>query len=276
MTNFAKQDGPPIGLSVLTWKSPKTLESTLKSLMRVADIFSERYVICQQGDPEEMAIAAAYGYTPIATEENLGIQEGLARCGEAPVSERIVIVEGDNMLCQSEDAPRRLRRAITLLDERDIHVFQFQKRPNQPSDRFRRYWRPTTPLQPTITGRMRRGAALARMYEAVSLEAVAREGNEHIEKLEEGFFLTNSACVNWSNRPLVTTKSFFLGKILPFARNNPGTRRINGLLDLEHQINCPANRDWWRGNAFRVGIAHPGLFDHARLERPDDDEKTEI
>ena len=155
-SNIDHGNGPPVGLSVLTWKSPRTLESTLKSLARVADIFAERYVVCQQGDPEEMALAETYGYTPIATERNLGIQEGLARCGEAPTSERIVIVEGDNTLCQSEDAPRRLRRAITLLDEREIHVFQFQKRPASPSDRFWRYWRPMTPLRPTMIGRLRR------------------------------------------------------------------------------------------------------------------------
>lgn len=267
---------PPVSLSVLTWKSPKTLKNTLTSLSRIGHLFTQRYVICQEGDPEEIRIAQEFGYTPAPTDRNLGIQEGLAYCGTVPTTERIMIVEGDNRLSTRDDAPYFLEQAIRLLDSQNIQAFQLQERNTQPPKKFLRYWYPETPLQPTLLGRLRPGPARARLHEALCLEEIAKNGNVDLEKLERGIYLTHSDCVNWCNRPFLTTKSFFLGQLLPFARENPGKKRVNGMPDLEHPICCPANRHWWRGNRFRIGLLYPGIFHHNRLERNSDDEKVEL
>ncbi|TCT31766.1 hypothetical protein [Martelella mediterranea] len=269
---------PPVSLSVLTWKSPKTLKNTLKSLSRVKDIFSHRYVICQEGDPEEIRIAQAFGFKPVPTDKNLGIQEGLARCADAAETELVLIVEGDNMLVSRDDARYLLNGAIHAMTkpEHDIKAFQLHQRDPKLSDRFLRYWHPKTPLKPTLMGRLRPGPARARVHEALTLNDVAINGNEFIDKLERGIYLTHSDCVNWCNRPFLTTRTFFLGELLPFARANPGKKRVNGMPDLEHPICCPANRHWWRGSRFRIGLLYPGIFEHNRLERNADDEKTEL
>lgn len=267
---------PPLSLSVLTWKAPKTLENTLAALTPIAHLFSERYVICQEGDPDEVRIATGFGFEPVATTENLGIQEGLARCGEVPTAEHIMVVEGDNMLTQDPDAPLLLAEAVRQMDRHAIAAFQLQERLTTPSSRFRRYWKAGLPLRPTLVGRMRPGPALARMNEALAFPEIAANGNAHIEKLADRLYCTHSDCLNWSNRPFLTTKSFFLGELVAFARKNPGTKRVNGMPDLEHPVNCPANRHWWRGNRFAMGMIYPGLFHHNRLERPPADEKTEL
>nr|WP_272210365.1 hypothetical protein [Marinicella sp. W31]MDC2876238.1 hypothetical protein [Marinicella sp. W31] len=132
------QEGPfpEVGLSVLTWKSPRTLERTLRSLQPVGDLFSQRTVVCQEGSPEEMDIARRYDFEPVATEKNLGIQEGLARCAESLSSERILIVESDNFFVASDHARDLLKRAVFLFDQHEMKAFQLGERKSGVSHRF--------------------------------------------------------------------------------------------------------------------------------------------
>lgn len=59
-------------------------------------------------------------------------------------------------------------------------------------------------------------------------------------------------------------KDFFLNQVLSFARSNPTSRLVNGLPDLEHAMNSPTNRNYWRNGGFRVGLVRPSLFGHKR------------
>lgn len=275
-SDTSRSDFPEVGLSVLTWKSPRTLERTLHSLAPVSDLFSERKVICQEGSPEEMDIARKFGFVPVATESNLGIQEGLARCAESLETERILIVESDNVFVDKEKAPALLRRAIILFDQHEMDVFQVSGRPNRVSKRFLRYWKSEEPLRKKLRAHLRPQAARLRVHESLAMPGTIAKGNRFIQKLEDEFYLTHSDCVSWSNRPFLTTRSFFLGPLITFARQNPGKKRVNGMPDLEHPINCPANRHWWCGLQAKVGVAYPGLFEHDRLERPASDEKKAL
>lgn len=275
-SNGPEGELPKIGLSVLTWKSPKTLERTLRSLMPVSDLFAERKVVCQEGSAEEMAIARTFGFEPVATDRNLGIQEGLARCGEVLSTERIVIVEGDNTLVEKDNARDLMMRAFALFDAHEMTAFQLSGRNEELSKRFLRYWKPDEPLRKTLRGYLRPGAARFRVHESFAMPTTPENGNRYLTRLEDELFLTRSDCISWSNRPFLTTRSFFLGPLMTFARQNPGKKRVNGLADLEHPINCPANRNWWQGLHAKIGVAYPGLFEHGRLERPDTDEKSEL
>lgn len=266
----------PAGLAVLSWKAPNTLRSTLEALTPIFGLFTERFVLCQEGDPEEMEIARTFGFTPVATDRNLGIQEGLARCAELPSTEIVMVMECDCKLEDSANAPAIIARCISLLEKENLQAIQLQTRPEQPTSRYWRYWKPGFPLRPTLVGRLRREAGIARLNEAVCLPDFPTDGLEDITPLGEGIFVARSNTVNWCNRSFLTTKTFFLGSLLRFAREHPTTRKVNGLPDLEHPINCPQNRAWWRGEKFRVGILYPGLFGHHRLERPKDDEKKVI
>ncbi|WP_319517427.1 hypothetical protein [uncultured Martelella sp.] len=267
---------PDVGLSILTWKSPKTLERTLRSLAPVSDLFAERKVVCQEGDPEEMDIARKFGFDPVPTKTNLGIQEGLAHCAECLESERILIVESDNMFVEQDNARDLLKRALILFDQHEMTAFQLSMRPTHLSDRFLRYWRSDDPLRKNLRGHVWPRAARMRVHGSLALPDTTANGNRFIRKLEDELYLTRSDCISWSNRPFLTRRSFFLGPLMTFARQNPGKKRVNGMPDLEHPINCPANRYWWCGLKAKVGVTYPGLFEHDRLERPEDDEKTAL
>ncbi|MCX8996542.1 hypothetical protein NOF55_05440 [Rhizobiaceae bacterium BDR2-2] len=266
----------PAGISILTWKAPKTLRNTLAALAPIYPLFSEHYVLCQEGDPEEIEIARQFGYTPVTTDRNLGIQEGLARCAELPEAETVMVMECDCMLRDPQNAAALVARCITLLDEQDLQAIQLQVRPEQPTTRYWHYWKPGFPLRPTLAGRLRRESANARTNEAVCLPDFPHQGIDDIEPLGDGIFVARSNTLNWCNRSFLTTKGFFLDTLIRFAREHPTSRKVNGLPDLEHPINCPQNRHWWRGQKFRIGIVYPGLFGHHRLERPQDDEKKVI
>lgn len=268
-----KYNVPPAGLSVLTWKSPNTLRNTLSALTAVADLFVERFVLCQEGDPEEMEIARLFGFVPIATERNLGIQEGLAMCATLPSTETVMVMEGDCLLYDQKNGREIIERCLSLLGEQNLQAIQLQARISEPTPRFWRYWKKGFPLQPTLLGRIRRGAATARTHEAICLPDFPEHGTDYIKPLGNGIFVAESTTVNWCNWSFITTKGFFLETLVKFAREHKTNKKVNGLPDLEHPINCPKNRWWWRNNRFRIGIVQPGIFGHARLERPDDDEK---
>ena len=267
---------PPVGLSILTWKAPNTLRNTLGALAPISDLFVERFVLCQEGDPEEMEIAQSFGFIPVATERNLGIQEGLALAASLPSTETIMVMECDCLLRDQINSRSIIELCLMLLETQKLQAIQLQARITEPTQRFHRYWKAGFPLRPTLLGRLRRGAAMARTNEAICLPDFPESGTEHIKPLGDGIFVAESNTLNWCNRSFITTKDFFLGQLIKFARELVTNKKVNGLPDLEHPINCPENRWWWRNNRFRIGIVQPGLFGHNRLERPADDEKTII
>lgn len=264
----------PASISILTWRAPHTLYNTLTSLAPILHIFSNHYVVCQEGDPDEVQIARQFGFTPITTGHNLGIQEGLARCAEVSATETVLVMEGDCILSSPENAPAVVLRCLNALSEQHVDIFQLHERATQPTPSYWRFWKRGLPLRPTMLGRLRPSAAMAKTSEAVCLSNFPHDGIPNITPLGAGMFVASSNCVNWCNRSFLTTKDFFLDKVVRFARENPTSRKVNGLPDLEHPINCRANREWWRGEMFKVGILFPGLFGHHRTERPEGDEKV--
>jgi hypothetical protein len=273
---FTCDSKPPVTISVLTWKAPKTLSRTLASLAPLYSFFAGHYVVCAEGDQEEIAIAQSFGFTPIPTKHNLGIQEGLALCAEVSQTELVLVMECDCKLEYSQNLPALLSECCRLITEENFKAIQLQRRPDTPSQSYRKYWKNGFPIKPTIWGRIRRAAAMAKLNECIALPNFPQNGIPFIAPRGNGIFSTTSNTVNWCNRSFLTTKTFFLGELVKFAREHPTSRKVNGLPDLEHPINCRQNRAWWRGEKFRLGLVYPGLFSHHRLERPPEDEKKEL
>jgi len=82
-------------LAILTWRAPVTLARTLNALAPITHLFSERLVVCQESDPEEIRLAEQAGYTAIGTKENLGIQGGLKHAVESTEAKRVLLLEND-------------------------------------------------------------------------------------------------------------------------------------------------------------------------------------
>jgi hypothetical protein len=78
--------------------------------------------------------------------------------------------------------------------------------------------------------------------------------------LGDGFHLTSSQYLPWTNNPFMVRRSFLTDTILPFAKNAETSRRVNGFKNLEIELNCA----WWRDNRFKI-VHAPGLFTHGRV-----------
>lgn len=260
-------------LSILTWKAPDTLRRTLQSLEPLRGLFSDRLVICQESDPREIDLATQYGYRAIAISNNVGIQEGLALAVEKSAGELVLVLENDCNYIGGESGNAQLEACLTRFRQHNFDVIKLGELPANPREKYMKYWDQTFPPKRTLLGMLRRREANACKAEVIAFPEFEPNAVPEIEKLDDHLFLTRSKHAVWTNRAILVSKDFFLGQLLPFARSNPTARRVNGLPDLEHAINSPKNRNWWRSADFRIGLVKPGLFGHKRYDRPALDEK---
>lgn len=260
-------------LSVLTWKAPDTLCKTLLSLEPIRELFHEHIVICQENDPNEIDLATQYGYRPIAIPYNAGIQEGLALAVEKSASEFVLVLENDCNYIGGDSGKTVLETCISLLKDHKIDLVRLGEFPAIPRKRYFQYWGKTFPPRRTLLGMLRWKEADSCKGEVITFDEVELNTVPEIRKLENHVFLTHSKYIAWTNRAFLVSREFFLNQILPFARSNPTLRLVNGFPDLEHAMNSPGNRNWWRNGDFRIGLVRPGLFSHSRYDRPVLDEK---
>lgn len=260
-------------LSILTWKAPDTLRRTLESLQPLCGLFADRIVICQESDPREINLATQYGYRPVALPHNAGIQEGLALAVKNSALELVLVLENDCNYLGGESGIAQLETCLSLFKEHKIDVIKLGELPAHPRQKYVKYWGNSFPPKRTLLGMLRRNEANSYKGEVIAFAEFQPDAVPEIEKLADHLFLISSKHAVWTNRAFLVSKDFFLRRLLPFARSHPTSRLVNGLPDLEHAINSPKNRNWWRNENFRIGLAKPGLFGHVRYDRPALDEK---
>jgi hypothetical protein len=218
-------------------------------------------------------MATQYGYRPIAIPYNAGIQEGLALAVEKSTTQLVLVLENDCNYIGGESGKAQLETCLSLLKEHRIDVIKLGELPAHPRKKCMKYWGNTFPPKRTLLGMLRWNEANLYKGEIIAFAEFEKSAVPKIEKLADHVFLTSSRHAVWTNRAFLVSKDFFLGRLLPFARSNPTSRLVNGLPDLEHAINSPTNRKWWRSSSFRIGLVKPGLFGHRRYDRPPMDEK---
>jgi hypothetical protein len=262
-------------LVVLTWKAPLTLENTLKSLVPLLAEFDESLVICQESDPEEMYLALKYGFKPIGTKENIGIQNGLKKAVQSCAYNQILLLENDcELICCPKEAAQAIRIVREQLALGKIDYAKVGSMPMLPRKRFRKYWRfENQTLRRRLFGWLRYTTADSVASEIVSLPLAKGYKSKALREICDGFYMTNSQFCPWSNRSLYLNKKFFLEYLIPFAEANPTSRTCNGMPELEHRINNIWKRGWWRSQHFKIGILKPGLFGHTRVDRTSSDSK---
>lgn len=260
-------------LSVLTWKAPQTLGKTLESLEPLHELFSERIVICQESDPREMKLAARHGFHAVAVPHNVGIQEGLALAVEKAASDLVLVLENDCNYVGGEAGKVQLQTCLSLFKTHCFDVVKLGELPTIPRTKYMKYWGSQFPPKRTLLGMLRRNEANLYKAEVLAFAEFDPGAVPEIDRLADGLFVTSSKYAVWTNRAFLVSKAFFLGRLLQFARSNPTSRLVNGFPDLEHAINSPQNRNWWRKQNFRIGLVKPGLFGHLRYDRPVLDQK---
>lgn len=266
----------PITISILTWKSPKTLQRTLQSLAPIKDFFAERLVICQESDPEEIAISETYGFTPVKLKENVGIQNGLVECVRRARHEHTLILENDIPWIESPDRAFDFYSDCEHFLKSGLKLCRLDKFEEAARKRFSRFWGGTFPVTRTFLGLIRPFEANSIRAEIVGLKGFRHDSsmNSFLKKHTETFYITNSSAVFYNGHALLVNREFFLSNIIAYAESARPRRSFNQSPELESTLNCPRNRRWWRSKKFPIGISAPGYFGHLRYDRHELDEKA--
>lgn len=264
-------------LAILTWRSPKTLQQTLESLSPIAGFFSERLVVCQESDPEEIAMANAFGYTAHALAENLGIQHGLKAAVELSQQEQVLLLENDTALQTSlslEQITQLLSDIHQNLRANRFSCVRLRFIPGEMSKKAATLWRISgNKVSRTWLGYLRPKMANSVYAELTYQVDPSQLDTSKVKQIQPFLYQTDSRYIKWMNAALFLNRSFFLNQIIPFAESHPTSRLVNGLPELEHRINSRGQRSWWIQQRFAVGFSVPALFGHHRIDRPVQDEK---
>lgn len=265
---------------MLTWKAPRTLESSLESISSILPVFSEKILVCQESDPREIEIGKKYGFRVVALQKNVGIQNGMKRCFQEAVNSTVLFYENDlNLRVDPEIAARIIHNGAEALAKSQVDFVKLRYLPGNKTIKgklFDKYWtinggklkkRLLAYLRPKKADLLLSGALLYLSENNVSAPGFT--------PYDDDFLLSTSAMNKWENRAVLTTKEFF-DKLIDFAENNPTARTVNGTPDLEHPLNCKQNRKWFLTLEAKLLIAVPGVFGHRRYDRSVDDEKWEM
>ena len=269
-----------ITLTILTWKAPKTLQSSLESLEPLFDTFSDRVLICQESDHREISIGKRFGFRIIELPENVGIQNGIKTCFESAQTELVLFLENDLQLRQEPiKAKRMLATASEYLNSSKCDFVKFRFLPERRTNcgaRFDKFWKLSgRQIKRRFLGYLRFKRANWELSTSVKLMDEKSAYPKGFKRISDDFILSSTKYNKWENLGLFSTKTF-MSKVFDFAESNPTTRSINGKPDLEHPLNCKANRYWLMGNEFKLLISTPGLFGHRRHDRSAEDEKWQM
>jgi hypothetical protein len=267
-----------VSLAILTWRAPQTLAHTLKHLVPLLERVSDRVIVCQESDPEEIAIAESFDFRVVALESNVGIQHGMKQAVEACRHEQVLFIENDVVLRQPIDVTVNvLSRLQAMLEAREIEFAKLRLLPLELRRKVARYWavRNGHPVRRPY-GWLRFAAANDVASDVVCGELRPGFASRYLADRGDGIYATNSKYCRWENLAVLMNRAFFLDTLIPFAEANPTSRTVNGFPDLEHRINTMPNRRWWRGQRFGAAIVKPGLFGHRRLDRIAADEKWQM
>jgi len=269
---------PPLStasLAMLTWRAPKTLAHTLERLNPILCLFKDRVIVCQESDPQEIAIAENHGFRVVALKANVGIQHGMQHAVEACNNDQVLFLENDVVLEESEATSCWiLTRLNALLEAGEINFAKLRRLPLAPRDKVTQYWR-VTDGRPArrLYGTLRWNRANQIASELVCANLVPGFRSPYLTDHGNGLYLTDSKYCRWENLAVFMNRPFFLDRLIPFAIANPTSRGVNGQPDLEHRVNSASNRYWWAKQRFSAAIVKPGLFGHRRLDRLASDDK---
>lgn len=269
-----------IGLVFLTWRAPKTLKKSLESISKALPLhfFGDALIYAQEMNQHDRNLADKFGLRIVGNNKNIGILAGMKEAVASSKLNVVLYLECDCLLVE----PRRLFLKTIIdgynaIETGKLDVLRLRHLRETGADynilKHLKYWgdkREHKPLKALILRLLRPRKASRLIGDACLLHNRAEEVfPKNIYRMKENIYSMRSSNINWTNQSIMLTKNWFLNTIIPYAESHPSSRLVNGFLDLEKEMNC----EWWRKQNFRVGWADPGLFTHARIDRPTGNEK---
>lgn len=273
---------PSIGISIVSWRSWTTLEKTLASY-RAAGLFDcvDKTVLYFQDLCErDVEIAEKY-HLPYIGGPNCGIAEGMRNGATHLGTDYVLFLENDcPVIASRQEIEAELRLALDYLECGRIHVMRLRSRlfPGQGflgPEKYLRYYKAVAP-EPAVDVKGLEVPAwlrwLRRTFKPYNLYRMKGRGiyvekypetlfPDVIEKTEDGLWIGDSSCMDWTNQSVLCRRTFFTDTLMPYVDAHPSSRTSNGYQSPERSLNCR----WWRSQHFRIGQG-AGLFTHNRFD----------
>ena len=270
-----------IGLGMLSWHAPKTVDHTLASYAErgIFSLFDHCRIFCQEITAADHAVAEKYGFEIMGNNKNQGIYGGVKALFEWLPDDYVLFVENDCVLIEDRQTVEdQLRSALSDMEQGAANVFRLRHRRHPGEDfstldKFLRYhdagnnsWL----RGETSSFLMRKLRRLLRPAKAARLQGIAAYCEPAPEKRFPTVFkktnnnnlVVSSHYMNWTNQAILCRRRWLLDEILPWVAAHPSSRTVNGFPDIEKELNSR----WWREQDFHIGLTS-GLFTHQRLDR---------
>mgnify|MGYP006278586357 CR=1 FL=1 len=274
----SRPEGVRVGVGLLSWKAPATLQATLESHLAsgLFSLFDEHLIFFQERSESDIAVAERFGLRHAGNEANTGIVGGVRSLVEGMECDYLLLLENDCPMVESgEEACRQIDAALADMVNEDIPVFRFRSR-RDPGEglesvgKFYRYHADRVPAPAGYSPSMSRLRRLFRPAKARRVIGASAYADCEPDRVFPDVFgrtvcdnlVVDSRYINWTNQSVLVDRRWMRDLVLPYVDAHPSNRLVNGFSDIEKELNS----SWWREQGFRVGLV-PGVFTHRRLDR---------
>ena len=273
---------PSIGVSLLSWRSWSTLEKTLTSYQDAGlfDVVDKVIINFQDLCDRDIEIAETFGIQYTGG-PNCGIADGMRNGANHLGTDYVLFLENDCPIVASRDEiEHQLSLAVDYLESGRIDIMRLRARlfhEDGVSDiiNYLRYYQPVSvepdiDISGLIVPAWQRW--LRRVVKSHNLHLMKGRGlyvekypeqlfPDAIEKTEDGIWIGDSSCLDWTNQSVLCKRVFFTDILMPYVDAHPSSRTSNGFQEPERPLNCR----WWHRQNFKIGQG-PGLFIHERFD----------
>jgi hypothetical protein len=238
--NSGGDSKPSLGLSILSWRSWNTLDASLKSHRDAGlfEHFDKSLIFFQDLCDKDKRLADRYGLE-FTGGPNCGIGEGMRRAARLLGTDYVLFLEND---CPTIATPKEVQRELALaadyLERGLIDIMRLRSR-LFPGEGF------CDPMK------------YLRYYPARQPEQAV----DSIRKTEDGIWISDSSCTDWTNQSVMMKRTLFLDVLMPYVDAHPSGLELHGFQEPERPLNCR----WWRKQRFKIGQG-AGIFSHNRFD----------
>jgi hypothetical protein len=280
----SKNQKPSIGLSLLSWRSWNTLETTLKSHQEkgLFNHFDKIVIYFQDLCDQDIEIANRYGLDYTGG-PNSGIAGGMRNGVNYLGTDYVLFLEND---CPTIASPREVKHelalAIDYLMSGKIDVMRLRSR-LYPGEGFAdisnylRYYLPRDPepsvdITGFITPAWKRWLRwMFKPYNVHRMKGRSLYVEKHpellfpstIHKTEDGIWIGDSSCMDWTNQSVLTKRTLFSDVLMPYLDTH--FLRLSKANKSRYDPERPLNCRWWRNHHFKIGQG-PGIFTNNRFD----------
>jgi hypothetical protein len=262
-----------LGVGILSWKGYESLEASLATYNRIdmLGLFDEAVAYLPEAAEPGPAICRAAGVYPVEVARNGGILAGFEGLARSMSSEIVLLLENDfQVIVGSDEAKRQILHSKYLIESGTVRIVRLRSltEPGEPfvaRQKFNRYfpargagWQKR--LKATVRRLLRPKGTMRALGQAVlhDQKLAAERGVARFD--EEGFGLTTSRYISWTNNPVMMRREDFLESVIEVAKAANTRRRVNGAKNIEIEMNAPH----WRDAEIPIAVA-PGIFTHRRV-----------